>query len=163
MRTGDELELLAQNFTTMAAEVREHQESLERSLTELAQSKKSMEQYSRELEKQVRALKNVHYLSHYLGNVFDRELVLQTLLKTCVEGLGFDRAMLYLFDPATRRLVCHRTFGFTPKHEERAMAASYDVDRHDCIPTKVFHSRETIFVKDIRTRPSGDAAGPQDL
>jgi PAS domain S-box-containing protein len=160
VRTGDELELLAQNFTHMAYEVQKHQQSLEQSLTALAESKTSMEQYSQELEKQVRVLTNVHYLSHYLGNVFDREQVLQTVLKTCVDGLGFDRAMLYLFDPVARCLVCHQTYGFAPKHEERAKAATYDVDRHDCIPTKVFHSRETIFVRNIRT---DKLATPLDL
>ena len=149
VHTGDELELLARNFAHMASEVRKHQDDLEQSLTELAESKKSVEQYTQELEKQVRLLKNVHYLSHYLGNVFDIEMVLQMLLKTSVEGLGFDRAMIYLYEPTTRRLLCRHTFGFSAKHEELAKAASYDVDRQDCIPTKVFHSRETIFVRDI--------------
>jgi PAS domain S-box-containing protein len=149
IRTGDELEMLAGDFAYMASEVRKHQNDLERSLAELAESKKSVEQYTRELEKQVRLLKNVHYLSHYLGNVFDIEMVLQMLLKTSVEGLGFDRALIYLYDPAARRLLCRHTFGFSPKHEELAKAASYDVDRQDCIPTKVFHSHETIFVRDI--------------
>ncbi|RPJ08672.1 MAG: GAF domain-containing sensor histidine kinase [Deltaproteobacteria bacterium] len=40
------------------------------------------------------------------------------------------------------------------------MAASYDIDRHDCIPTKVFRSGETIFVKDIHTE---QRATPLDL
>jgi PAS domain S-box-containing protein len=160
VRTGDELELLAQNFADMAREIQEHQESLEQSLAELAQSKKSVEQYSHELEKQLRVLKNVHYLSQYLSTVYDRELVLQTVLKTCVEGLGYDRVILYLYDHPSRRLVCHRVFGFSARDEERAMAASYDIDRHDCIPTRVFATGETIFVKDIHAE---ERATPLDL
>ena len=160
VHTGDELELLAGNFSHMAREIREHQESLEHSLAELAQSKKSVEQYTCQLEKQLRVLKNVHYLSHYLGTVFDRELVLQTVLKTCVEGLGYDRAILYLYDPSKRSLYCHQTFGFSPEHEKRAKSASYDIDRQDCFPTKVFRSGETIFVKDIHTE---ERATPLDL
>ena len=89
--TGDELELLAQNFVRMVVEITDHRKSLEHSLSELAESKKFVEQYSRELEKQVRILKSVHSLSHYLGNEFDRELVLRQVLQTCVTGLGFDR------------------------------------------------------------------------
>lgn len=160
VRTGDELELLAANFADMAREIREHQESLEQSLDELARSKKSVEQYSRELERQLRVVKNVHYVSQYLGTVYDREQVLETVLKTCVEGLGYDRAILYLYNPFSKRLVCHRTFGFSNRHEALAMAASYDMDRHDCIPTRVFRSGETVFVKDIRT---DSRATPLDL
>ena len=160
VHTGDELELLAQNFAHMSREIRDHQESLEQSLAELAQSKKSVEQYTQELEKQLRVLNNVHYLSQYLSTVYDRELVLQTVLKTCVEGLEYDRAILYLYDHPTRRLVCHCTFGFSSKDEEMAMAASYNIDRHDCIQTKAFRSGETIFVKDIHTN---ERATPLDL
>jgi len=160
VKTGDELEILAGNFTRMANEIKEHQESLEKSFNELAESKRSVEQYTIELEKRIRSLKNVHYLSHYLGIVFDREMVLQTVLKTCVEGLDFDRALLYLYDPSNGRLVCHQTFGFSPEHEKRAKAASYDIDRHDCIPTKVFREGQTIFVKDIYT---DDLATPLDI
>lgn len=160
VRSGDELELLARNFAHMASEVRKHRASLEQSLTELAESNKSVEQYAVRLEKQVRLQKNVHYLSQYLGNVFDAERVLQMVLKTCVEGLGFDRALIYLFDPASRQLVCRHAFGFSPEQEKLARAGSYDVDCQDCIPTKVFHTGETIFVRDI----SGEQlATPLDL
>lgn len=160
VRTGDELETLAEDFSHMAREVKNHQESLEHSLSELAESKRSVDQYAQEIEKQLRVFKNIYYLSHYLGNVYDRELVLQTVLKTCVEGLGFDRAILYLYDHPTRRLICHRTFGFTAAHEEQAKAGSYHIDRHDCIPTKVFRTGETIYVKDIHT---DERATPLDL
>ncbi len=149
--TGDELELLARNFVRMVVEITDHRKSLERSLAELAESKMFVEQYTRELEKQVRILKSVHSLSHYLGNEFDRELVLQQVLQTCVTGLGFDRSLLYLYDPPTRRLICHQTFGFSSEHEQRAKNASYDIDLHDCVPTKAFRSGETIFVNDIHT------------
>ena len=149
--TGDELELLARNFVRMVVEITDHRKSLERSLAELAESKMFVEQYTRELEKQVRILKSVHSLSHYLGNEFDRELVLQQVLQTCVTGLGFDRSLLYLYDPPTRRLICHQTFGFSSEHEQRAKNASYNIDLHDCVPTKAFRSGETIFVNDIHT------------
>jgi len=153
VQTGDELELLGRNFDDMATEIRRHRESLEKSFVELADSKKSVEGYSCQLEKQLKVLKNVHYLSQYLSTVYERELVLQTVLKTCVEGLGYDRAVLYLYEQDTRRLICHQTFGFSPEHEARVIGSSYDIDRHDCIPTKAFRSGETIFVKDVRTDP----------
>jgi len=151
VRTGDELEMLAANFSDMATEIQEHRGNLERSLAELAQSKRAVEEHTRQLESQLRVLNNIYYLSQYLSTVYDRDQVLQTVLKTCVEGLGFDRAILYLYDDRSRRLVCHKTFGFSPEDEKLAMEASYDIDRHDCIPTKVFRSSKTIFVRDIRS------------
>ncbi|MEW6532433.1 MAG: ATP-binding protein [Thermodesulfobacteriota bacterium] len=160
VQTGDELELLGRNFDDMATEIRRHRENLDKSFAALADSKKSVEGYSRQLEKQLKVLKNVHYLSQYLSTVYDRELVLQTVLKRCVEGLGYDRTVLYLYEQATRRLTCHQTFGFSPDHKARIMGTSYDIDSDDCIPTKAFRSGETIYVKDMRT----DArATPTDL
>ncbi|MCU0574269.1 MAG: ATP-binding protein [Syntrophobacteraceae bacterium] len=151
--TGDELELLSVNFAEMAAEIRDHQASLGESMARLAESKEAMEQYSMDLEKQLRVLRNVHYLSHYLSTGYDRESVLHTVLKACVEGLGYDRVVLYLLDQAGGRLVCHKTFGLTPDQEQRALASSYDLARDDCIPTRVFRTGKSVFVQDIQKEP----------
>jgi len=160
VRTGDELETLAANFTYMSGKIKSHQDSLRESLTELAQSKRDVDEHTRQLEKQLRVLNNVYYLSQYLSTVYDREQVLQTVLRTCVEGLAFDRAALYLHDQRSGRLTCHTTFGFSPEDERRAMAASYDVERHDCIPTRVFRFGKTIFVRNIHSERQ---ATPLDL
>ncbi len=160
VHTGDELEILAREFARMDEEIRLNRESLERSLAQLEESKRAVESHSEELEKRIRILKNIHYLSHYLGVVFDGELVLRTVLKTCVEGLGFDRALLYLYDADSGRLVCRDTFGFSPEQDRLARSASYDLCQHDCIPTKVYRFGETIFVKDIH---SEKLATPLDL
>ncbi len=160
VRTGDELEVLADNFAYMTRQVLEHRKSLEKSLSELARSKLAVEGHMEQLEKQLRVLNNIHYLSQYLSTVYDRDQVLGTVLRTCVEGLGFDRAILYLFDDQTRQLVCNRTFGFSPDDEKRAAAVSYSLDRHACIPTRVFREGKTIFVRDIR---SEETATPLDL
>ncbi len=151
--TGDELEILSLNFAQMAAEIQDTQASLRESLSELAESKDSVEQYSKALEKQVRVLRNVHYLSHYLSTGYDRESVLHTVLKACVEGLGYDRVVLYLMDQTTGRLTCHKTFGLNADQERRALATTYDVNHDDCIPTRVFRSGKSLFVQDIQAEP----------
>lgn len=160
VETGDELGLLAQDFEAMATEIRRHRESLEKSLAELSDSRMAEKLYSLEIEKQLKVLKYVHFLSQYLSTVYDRKLVLQAVLRTCVEGLGYDRAILYLYDETTRRLTCFETFGFSPEHQNRVQGPAFDVERHDCIPTKVFRLGETIFVRDVRTDPK---ATPIDL
>lgn len=151
--TGDELELLSLNFAQMATDIEDYQATLRESMAQLAESKETMEQYSRELEKQVRVLRNVHYLSHYLGTGYDRESVLHTILKACVEGLGYDRVVLYLIDQTTRKLACHKTFGLTPEQERRALGSAYDLNQDDCIPTRVFRSGKSELLKDIQTDP----------
>jgi len=69
VNSGDELEILSHNFAEMAREVKDHQTSLEEFLAELAESKRSVERYSRHLEKQLRVHNNIHYLSQYLTTV----------------------------------------------------------------------------------------------
>jgi PAS domain S-box-containing protein len=160
VHTGDELEVLAVNFAHMAREILEHQKSLEVSLCELAQSKLAVEHHTEQLEKQLRVLNNIHYLSQYLSTVHDREQMLRTVLKTCVEGLGFDRAILYLFDDRSRRLVCRNTYGFSAEDEKLAVKASYDIDRQVCVPTRAFRDAKTIFVRDIHSEKE---ATPLDL
>lgn len=149
VRTGDELEVLAVNFAHMAKEILRHQKSLEESLSELAQSKMAVERHTKQLEKQLRVLNHIHYLSQYLSTVHDPDQVLGTVLETCVDGLGFDRAILYLFENRSNRLVCHNTYGFSPEDEKLAVATSYDIDLDDCVPTRVFRNSKTIFVRDI--------------
>ncbi len=151
--TGDELEVLSLNFAQMATDIEDYQANLRKSLVQLAESKETMEQYSRELEKQVRVLRNVHYLSHYLSTGYDRESVLHTILKACVEGLGYDRVVLYLVDQTTKKLACHKTFGLTPEQERRALGSAYDLSQDDCIPTRVFRSGKSVFVRDIQADP----------
>ncbi|MDR3567608.1 MAG: ATP-binding protein [Syntrophobacteraceae bacterium] len=160
VRTGDELEVLAVNFAHMASQILDHRKSLEESLRELAQSKMAVERHTEQLEKQLRVLNNIHYLSQYLSTVYDHDQVLRTVLKSCVEGLGFDRAILYLFDNRSNRLVCHNTYGFLAEEEKLAVEASYDIDLHDCIPTRAFRDSKTIFVRDIRSEKQ---ATPLDL
>ncbi|SMC25273.1 PAS domain S-box-containing protein [Desulfacinum hydrothermale DSM 13146] len=149
IRTGDEVEILAREFHRMTVEAQAHRRRLEQSLAELEASKQSLEAHSEELQRQLHVFKNLHYLSHYLGVVFDREMLLGAVLKTCVDGLGFDRSILYLYQAETHQLVCHATFGFAPAEEARAKAARYDVRHHDCVPTRVFRHGEAIFVHDI--------------
>lgn len=147
--TGDELELLAENFSRMVVEIMEHRLNLERSLSELAASNKSVEKYALELEKQVRILKSVHSLSQFLSNEFNRDPVLHQVLETCVTGIGFDRSILYLYDSTARHLACHSTFGFSISLENQVRNIIYAIDSHECIPTCSFRSGETIFVENI--------------
>ncbi|MEJ5300951.1 MAG: PAS domain S-box protein [Thermodesulforhabdaceae bacterium] len=146
VHTGDELEGLSENLAVMAREIHEHRLNLEKSLEELTQSKKNLEQYSYELERKIWIIKNIHSLSQLMSLAYKRDDVLQAVLKTAVEGLGYDRAILYLFDSQTRRLVCRGTYQFSPDHEKIATSFSFHVDRQDCTLVRAFHTGKTVSV-----------------
>ena len=149
IRSGDELELLGRNFQEMGDQVHQNQQRLVKSMVALEASKSQIESTNRRLEKQVNILKNLHSMGQFMSLTFDRDEVLASLLTTCVEGIGFERALIYLFNPESRRLECIKAHGFDSKHEQLAFAASYDVDRHDCIQTRVFSSGSPALVSDV--------------
>jgi len=149
VHTGDELEILSKNLEAMAHEIHEHRMKLERSLEELTQSKKNLEQYSYELERQIWIIKNIHSLSQLMSIAYKRDDVLKAVLKIAVEGLGYDRAILYLFDPQSRQLICKGTYQFSPDHEKIAFSSSFNVDRHDCALVKAFRTGSTVFVNNV--------------
>lgn len=154
IHSGDELELLAHNFREMSHELQEHQQHLLQSLEELEASKRAIETSNQRLEKQVGILKNIHYVGHMLSLNFVQEEVYNIILKTCVEGIGFERALLYLYDPRHRLLECVKTFGFKPADEARALKAAYEVGKHYCVPTHVFTSGEPVAVRDAESDPN---------
>ncbi len=149
--SGDELEILGQNFDQMGRQLQKHQQRLMDSLSQLETSKKDIENYNLRLRKQVDILKHIHYISNFLSVNFDQAEVIKTILKTCVEGLGFDRALLYLHNTETRVLECVSAYGFTPTDEKRALGASYQIEQHDCVPTRVFIGGEPIRVDNAQT------------
>jgi PAS domain S-box-containing protein len=154
IRSGDELENLGQNFQQMGHQLEKHRYNLMASLSELRASKEEIEASNRRLEAQVEMLKTLHGMGRELSVSFDREKILHTVLSACVQGLGFERAVVYLFDEVQRRLVCAKVLGFDGEVARLAREASYHVDRHDCFPVRVFHSGEPTMVRDVASDPA---------
>ncbi len=146
--TGDELELLSKDFAEMALEIWEQRENLRKYCDELSRSKKSLEIYSYELEKKVNIIKNIHYLSHLLSIVYSKDEIFDAVLKTAVEGLGYAKVMLYLFDPISGSLTCYRSFNVNPDLEKifNTLPVAEEKDR---AIIKAFKLGETIFIKDV--------------
>lgn len=154
IRSGDELESLGRNFERMGRQLEKHRYNLMASMSELRASKEEIEASNRRLEAQVEMLKTLHTMGRELSVSFDRRKILDTLLRACVQGLGFERAVVYLFDEARRRLVCAKALGFDPEVAQRASTASYHVERHDCLPVRVFRSGEPVMVRDVASDPA---------
>ncbi|MFH1156241.1 MAG: ATP-binding protein [Pseudomonadota bacterium] len=99
IRTGDELEVLGQNVKEMGNRLKQHEEHLVRSLNDL--------------EKHVDILKSIHSGSHMLTFSLDKEKIYDVILKTCVDGIGFKRAALFILDARQGCLVCVKAYGFS--------------------------------------------------
>jgi PAS domain S-box-containing protein len=153
IHSGDELELLGRKFEEMGRQLDKQQKNLIQSVKALEASKAHSENTSRRLEKQVDILKQIHSIGHDLSVNFDKAEVLSISLKTCVAGIGFQRAILYLQDRRRQRLECAQTYGFSPELKRLAYRVAYRVAEHDCIATRVFRTG----LAEMMT-PSTDAA-----
>ncbi len=149
IRSGDELELLGRNFEEMGHELEKHRRHLVASVNELKASKEEIESHTHRLEDQLDILKTIHALGHQLSINFDRDRILNAVVTGCVGGLGFARAIIYLFDPQTRTLDCAQTHGFSPELAARAASTRYHVDRHDCLAVRAFNSAEPLLIRDV--------------
>jgi PAS domain S-box-containing protein len=135
----DEVGDLAQDLNQMAVLLEEKESNLNSSLTRLAISDDESRAYASRLTDQLRILRHIQSNSEFLGTTFDRQEALRIILRTCVEGLGLDRAVLYMLDPDGDTLQCQITHGFTPEEEEvlRSSRFCFSLARDDCAPVRV--------------------------
>ncbi len=154
IHSGDELEVLGRNFEQMGHELERHRRHLMDSVNQLKVSKEEIESHTHRLEGQLAILKSIHALGHQLSINFDRERILRAVTAACVQGLGFARAIVYLFDPDRRTLACAGTYGFSTELAARAEAARYHVDRHDCLAVRAFNKGIPVLVRDLEADAS---------
>ncbi len=140
IESGDEFEILGRDFEEMAHKIEKRQQGLIDTLGELQASNKVIEASREQLKDQLSILNHVHYITHSLGTNFDKQKALSIILDICVAGLGFERAMVYLFNPEKSQLECIKTFGFDAKSRRQILTSTYRPGKDDCIPAKVFAS-----------------------
>ncbi len=149
LNRSDEIGVLSHTFNNMAAELEGNRLSLLASMKQLEESKLEVENYARDLEYQLKVFRSIQRISNILGSTVHLDEVLGVILRRCVEGLGFDRAILYLIDDEGRYLACRETFGFEPDAEKLARRSQYNLDRFDCIETRVVKTGEAVFVEEF--------------
>ncbi len=146
---NDEIGVLAMVFNFMAYELRKSRNELLKSYNKLKESKSEVESYAKGLEYQLKILNSIQRISNLLGSAPDMNAVIRLILQNCVEGVGFDRAILYLLDEEERYLECKETFGFSPQGDALARKAKYHLEHFDCIETRVAKRGEIIFIEDF--------------
>ncbi len=150
LNRNDEIGLLANSFNVMAYEIRKNSEKLIFSFRELKHSKEKLQKYANDLEYQLKIISTIQSISNLLGKTFDVNFIIKEILKSCVEDIGFDRAILYLKDESGKFLEYKDMYGFTTEEEKNAKRSKYNINRHDCIETRVLKENKIIFVPNFK-------------
>ncbi len=145
----DELGVLSNSFNLMAYEIKRNREELLNSLKELERSKENAVRYAKDLEYQLKIISAIQEISSLLGHTFNVNFIIREILKSSVNAIGFDRSILYLLDDSGKYLECKDIYGFTEEEEKFARSSKFNVNRHDCIETKVLKTGRIVFVKNF--------------
>lgn len=147
LNRNDELGILSNSFNVMAYELKKSREELLKYVEDLKESKNQVETYASDLEYQLVIFSTIQKISNLLGSTFDFDTIIREILKNCVDAIGFDRAILYLIDENGKYLEYQDSYGFTVYEKKYAEKSKYNLNRADCIETKVAVQGEIIFVE----------------
>lgn len=149
LKRNDEIGVLAKTYDTMVSELTFKENKLISSMNNLKKSKSEIEKYAEELEFTINIQKTIQKISNKLGTTFSFDSILKFILKDCVDSLSFDRAILYLKDDKNKYLEFRELYGFDPSEEKRLKKSKYNLERYDCIETKVARTGKIIFIEDF--------------
>ncbi len=103
VRTGDELEALADQFNEMAGKLEESYADLEG----------KVELRTKELARSVQELQALGEVSHAVNSTLDLETVLSTIVAKAVQLSGTDAGAIYVFSKLRQRFRLRATYGMS--------------------------------------------------
>jgi HAMP domain-containing protein len=101
IKTGDELEGLADQFNDMAGKLEESYSDLEA----------KVEQRTEELAQSVKELRALGEVSQTVNSILDLETVLDTIVSKAAQLAGTETGAIYVYDDATREYRLRATYG----------------------------------------------------
>jgi signal transduction histidine kinase/DNA-binding response OmpR family regulator/HAMP domain-containing protein len=110
VKTGDELEALADQFNAMAGQLQESYSGLERKVEERTHE---LETRSRELAQSVGELRALGEVTQAVNSTLDLATVLSTIVAKAVELSGTEAGSIYVVDPATQLLHLRASHGMS--------------------------------------------------
>jgi signal transduction histidine kinase len=140
IRTGDELEGLANQFNDMAGKLQESYADLE----------KKVEERTEQLAVSVAELRALGEISQAVNSTLDLETVLNTIVSKATQLADTEAGAIYVYDPAGREFRLRATYGMT----DELIAAVRDL--HIEISGSIGEQTEThapVQVADLRTMP----------
>jgi signal transduction histidine kinase len=144
VKTGDELEALAEQFNDMASRLQESYANLER----------KVESRTAELAQSVAELRALGEVSQAVNSTLDLETVLATIVAKAVELSGTDAGEISEFDERRQEFLLRATHGMN-----EAMIAAFK-DHHlgtGEIVRQAAAQREPIEIADMRRQPASAA------
>ncbi|MCW8848885.1 MAG: ATP-binding protein, partial [Melioribacteraceae bacterium] len=150
---NDELGQLTESFNKMTNEIKKGRNQLLYSYRDLQDTQRDIEKYASSLEYQLKILKSIQSIGNLLGSTFELNSILNYILRTCVESVNFDRAILYLLDDSGKVLECKEMYGFSSEERKPAANSKYHIDHFKCIETEVLKTGEIIFIEDFENYP----------
>jgi signal transduction histidine kinase len=142
IKTGDELETLADQFNDMAGKLQDSYSDLERKIAAR----------TRELAQSVRELRALGEVSQTVNSTLDLENVLTTIVAKAVELSGTEAGAIYVFDDQQREFHLRATYGMDQRLIAALTERSMSLD--DPLLVRALKEREPVQVPDIRDEPS---------
>jgi HAMP domain-containing protein len=105
IKTGDELEALADQFNAMAGQLQESYAGLEQKVEERTHE---LQTRSSELAQSVGELRALGEVTQAVNSTLDLATVLSTIVAKAVELSGTDAGSIYVVDPTTHSFICVR-------------------------------------------------------
>jgi signal transduction histidine kinase/CheY-like chemotaxis protein len=110
VKTGDELEALADQFNAMAGQLQESYAGLEKKVEERTHE---LETRSRELAQSVGELRALGEVTQAVNSTLDLATVLSTIVAKAVELSGTEAGSIYVVDPTTQALQLRASHGMS--------------------------------------------------
>jgi signal transduction histidine kinase/CheY-like chemotaxis protein len=110
VKTGDELEALADQFNAMAGQLQESYAGLEKKVEERTHE---LEARSHELAQSVGELRALGEVTQAVNSTLDLATVLSTIVAKAVELSGTEAGSIYAVDPATQGLQLRASHGMS--------------------------------------------------
>jgi signal transduction histidine kinase len=141
IKTGDELEGLADQFNDMAGKLQESYADLE----------KKVEIRTQELAQSVRELRALGEVSQAVNTTLDLETVLNTIVSKATQLAGTEAGAIYVYDEPSQEFRLRATYGMT----DDLIAAIKDqhVDISDAVD-ELTESHVPVQIADLRDTPT---------
>jgi signal transduction histidine kinase len=137
IKTGDELETLADQFNDMAGRLQDAYSDLERKI----------EARTRELAQSVRELRALGDVSQAVNSTLDLENVLMTIVAKAVELSGTDAGAIYVYDDPKREFHLRATYGMEQGMIEALKGQRISLDNP--FLSETIKQREPVQIPDI--------------
>jgi signal transduction histidine kinase len=141
IKTGDELEALADQFNDMAGRLQESYAGLE----------EKVEVRTRELGQSVAELRALGEVSQAVNSTLDIETVLNTIVTKAAQLSGTEAGAIYVFDETQKEFRLRSTYGMT--EEMIAAIKEYRIGSGDAVGHAA-EQRAPVQIADLRDEPT---------